>query len=97
MITPFAEIVYQARQRKGISQRELSRRLGISPSYMCDIEAGTRDAPPTSRLRQMAAELDLDFDYLCFVAGRWPDLAGDYPQERIMKAIAAFRAVLDAA
>ena len=96
MITPFADAIYQARQRKDISQRELSRRLGISPSYMCDLEAGNRDAPPTPRLRQMATELNLDFDYLCFLAGRWPDIASDYPQERIMAAIAAFRAALEA-
>lgn len=37
----------QARERKGITLREMARRLGFSAPYISDIELGRRHCPPT--------------------------------------------------
>lgn len=45
-----AVLLQQARRDAGVSLREMARGLGISPSYLCDIEHGRRIAS-TQRIR----------------------------------------------
>jgi transcriptional regulator with XRE-family HTH domain len=43
----------------GLTQAALARALGISPSHMCEIANGTRNAKP-ARLRKIARLLGCD-------------------------------------
>lgn len=46
----FGEYIKSKRIEKGISLREMAAKIGISPSYMSDIEKGRRYAPDKGRL-----------------------------------------------
>jgi len=46
-----------------MSQAELARQIGISPTSMNAIEAGTTD-PRASRIKRIAEVLDVSTDYL---------------------------------
>lgn len=51
------------RESRGLSQRELARRLGLSPSLISQIEKG-QSRPSVSTLYAMVSELDLSLDEL---------------------------------
>ncbi len=101
------EIIREARQRAGLSQRALAARIikedgtPISLPYLNDIERDRRNPPGPALLKQFAAELDLSYEYLLFVAGDFPDdlavLRRDtaaYSPERVEAAFQAFRDTL---
>ena len=52
-----------ARRSRGLSQAELARRLGISPSAMGMYEQGRRE-PSAQTLVTLARELEVSTDYL---------------------------------
>jgi transcriptional regulator with XRE-family HTH domain len=72
------DVVRDARQKKGMSLRQLGERLRkddgstMSPQYLNDIEHGRRNPPDEPILRQLAGVLDLDANTLCALAGREP-------------------------
>jgi len=98
----FGQVIGAARRAAGLSQKELATRIRkedgapISPQYLNDLERDRRNPPAEGMLRQFAEVLALEPEYLCLVAGRFPDdlrrLAGaaDSPQ-RITAAVQAFR------
>ena len=45
MANTFGEYIRLARIEKGVGQRELARQLGVSLSYLNDIEQAKRSAP----------------------------------------------------
>lgn len=51
------EALRSVRQGKGVSARELSERIGMSNSYISQVERGSY-LPPHERVRQIAKELD---------------------------------------
>lgn len=51
------EAVIWARKAKGWTQAALARHLGVSPSLICEIEKGTRNATP-HLLTQIAGALN---------------------------------------
>ncbi|WP_304681503.1 helix-turn-helix domain-containing protein [uncultured Clostridium sp.] len=53
----FGEYIKDKRLEKGISLRELASRVGISPSYMSDIEKGRRNAPNKEKVDKIAEVL----------------------------------------
>lgn len=68
-IPAVGEVIRAARTGRGIGLRELARRAGVAPSYLCDIELGRR--LPTERVvRALAAALAVDGDALLARAGR---------------------------
>lgn len=69
--------VRAARLAKGLSLRELARRLGKAPSYMNDIEYDRR-VPSEAVVRQLCEELDLDVDVMLAIAGRVGEGAEEY-------------------
>jgi transcriptional regulator with XRE-family HTH domain len=101
----FGQVVSGARRAAGMSQKELAARIRkedgapISPQYLNDLERDRRNPPAEAMLRQFAAQLGLDPEYLCFVAGQLPDdlrrvdgaAAGP---ERVVAAFQAFRRTL---
>lgn len=62
------DVIREARTAKG-SQREFAKQLGITPSYMNDIE-NDRRVPAEDVLGDIARLLGLDFDVLMARAGR---------------------------
>lgn len=52
-----------ARSETGITQGELAKRMGVSPSFVGHLERGTRQAS-LETLVNLANELDLSVDYL---------------------------------
>ena len=53
----FGEYIKSKRLEKGISLRELASKVGISPSYMSDIEKGRRNAPNKEKVDKIAEAL----------------------------------------
>lgn len=74
-----ASVVKEAREKLGISQRELSRRTGIDNNTVAKIEKGERKKPNILSLRKLSVVLNLDYRNLMELC--------DYSKEEI-KAIA---------
>ena len=95
----FGETIAGARKDKGVSQRELAMRIvkedgeAISPQYLNDIERDRRNPPGDHLLEQLARELDLEVDYLYFLAGKFPSdmRAGSGNPKQVAAAFKAFR------
>ena len=95
----FGEAITQARKDKKLSQKEVAATTrkeaggAISAQYLNDIEHDRRNPPSEYIVRQLATTLDLEADYLSFLAGRLPadvvELSRD--REDISQAMKAFR------
>ena len=98
----FGEAITQARRDKKLSQKQVAAGtlkedgLAISAQYLNDIEHDRRNPPSEYIVRQLADTLDLDLDYLLFLAGRFPSdvLEMSRDQEGIKTAMRAFRSSL---
>ncbi len=55
-----ADYIYEAREEKGISQRELARRTGIDNTEISRIEKGSRKKPGYKTLKKIVDELNLN-------------------------------------
>lgn len=71
-----ASIVKSAREKLGISQRELSRRTGIDNNTLAKIEKDERKKPNVLSLRKLSIVLKLNFEELLKLA--------DYSEEDII-------------
>ena len=58
-----AELVTEARQRAGLSQRELARRSGVSRTTVVELESGRRDSS-LGTLRSVLAAAGFDLELL---------------------------------
>ena len=98
----FGEAITRARKDKKLSQKQVAAGTlkedgqGISAQYLNDIEHDRRNPPSEYIVRQLADALDLDLDYLLFLAGRFPAdvLEMSRDQEGIKTAMKAFRSSL---
>src|SRR5262245_27419970 len=70
-------VIREARVKTGTSFRDFAKTLTITPSYQSDIENDRRD-PSEEVLRKIADLLDLDFEELMALAGRFGDQAERY-------------------
>lgn len=57
------KLIRKARESKGITQQQLASDIGISRSYVADIEAG-RYIPSSEKLISLAEYLDIDLNLL---------------------------------
>jgi len=57
--------IYKQRLKKGLSQVELARRIGVSHSMISHYEKGDK-SPQIITLEKIAAVLDVDFNYLFY-------------------------------
>lgn len=64
-----ATIIKESRIKKGISQRELSRRSGVDNKTIAKIELGERKKPTTVTLLKISVILDLNIYEVLTVAG----------------------------
>ena len=69
--------VRRGRVASEIGVRALAADLGVSPSYISDIE-NDRRVPSEEVLRALSTRLELDFDELMALAGRFGDDAERY-------------------
>lgn len=60
----FGPTIRLLRQAKGISLREMARRLGVSPAFLSQIEAGRQHKIPKARIVQVAEMLGVSDAYL---------------------------------
>lgn len=68
----FGAALRSIRLAKGIGLRQFARRIGISPTYLSQVERGDTAPPVEDRVTAMARELDQDVDELLALAGRIP-------------------------
>ncbi|MCL5291685.1 MAG: helix-turn-helix domain-containing protein [Actinobacteria bacterium] len=73
MVDSFGDYVERKRKQKGMSLRELAKEVGISASYLSDIEKGRRYAPDKKKLDHIAALIDIEGEEL----DKLYDLAGE--------------------
>jgi transcriptional regulator with XRE-family HTH domain len=71
----FAELLRRWRERAGLSQNALARRMGVNPAYVNRLEHGGRGAGNRDLVERAAAALQLtaaESDALLAAAGHWP-------------------------
>jgi transcriptional regulator with XRE-family HTH domain len=74
MSAPLGEVIERARVAAGLGLRQLSERLGCSPTYLSLIERGrNQGAPSAALLEAMARILHVSADELMWLARRIPD------------------------
>jgi transcriptional regulator with XRE-family HTH domain len=67
------------RTNRGLSQEDLAKKVGLSPSYISLIEKGDRD-PAVSTVEKLATALGVPMSLLTFLAADPADLRG-VPEE----------------
>jgi transcriptional regulator with XRE-family HTH domain len=95
----FGRTIAAERKKRGLSQKDLAARIvkedetPISPQYLNDIERDRRNPPSEDLIAQLAEALDLNADYLFYLAGQIPpeDRDGSRPREAVEAAFVAFR------
>ena len=68
----FGQQLKQFRQRRHLTQLELSRRSGVPQPLISDLEAGKREGVTLEMAWRLARELSVSLDHL---AGTWDDEA----------------------
>lgn len=97
MAQTFGSVIRAARQRKGLTLREVARRLGISAAYLSDMELDRRNPPSGTLRRAMLAMLGVAEDgYLRYLEGRFPEELVDREASPTLvgRALDAFRQVI---
>jgi transcriptional regulator with XRE-family HTH domain len=69
----FGRLLRDKRIGKGFSLRKFAEAVGVSPTYLSQVEQGNCDPPTASRVRRMAELLGENADELTALAGRVPD------------------------
>ena len=97
--TTFGQAISNARKKKALSLKDVAAKVlredgePISPQYLNDIEHDRRSPSSDQLVQQFSEALDLEADWLYFLAGRFPeDIRGKKlsPQE-VTQAMRAFR------
>lgn len=88
------DLIREARVAKGYSLRAFAAQLNITPSYQSDIE-NNRRVPAENILQQTASQLNLDFEALMALAGRFGEQAERY-MRRQPEAVRLFRKISEA-
>jgi len=69
----FGRFVRDRRTAKELSLRKFAELVGVSPTYLSQVEQGNCDPPTAERVRRMADILGENADELTALAGRVPD------------------------
>ncbi len=70
---PFGEVLREMRTAKGISLRKFAEQVGVSPTYLSQVEQNNIDPPTAERVKKMAEILGENTDELIALAGRVPE------------------------
>ena len=69
MSKKFGSFIREKRTILGLGQRALAEKIGLSPSYLNDIEKNKRNAPKLSIIKKISEILEINQDYLMDLAG----------------------------
>jgi transcriptional regulator with XRE-family HTH domain len=78
---PLGETIYHARMAQGLSLRAAAKSLGITASYLSDIE-NERRIPAEEVLERIGLRLNVSVDELMALAGRFGEEADRYLKQR---------------
>lgn len=70
---PFGKALRDLRMSSGISLRSLADQLGVSPTYLSQVEQCNVPSPTADRIQHMAKLLNTNPDPLLALAGRIPE------------------------
>ena len=63
------EVIAEAREKKGLSQRQLAKEANINNSELSKIEAGIRKEPNPKILRKISNIIDVNYNDLMYMIG----------------------------
>ena len=63
------EVIAEAREKKGLSQRQLAKIANINNSELSKIESGIRKEPSPKILRKISNVLDVNYNDLMYMIG----------------------------
>src|SRR5699024_3487330 len=69
----FGETLREMRLAKNVSLRKFAEKVGVSPTYLSQVEQNNADPPTAERVQKMAEILGANADELIALAGRVPD------------------------
>ena len=69
----FGKLLREKRLKKGFSLRKFAELVGVSPTYLSQVEQGNVDPPTAERVRKMADLLGENPDEWIALAGRVPE------------------------
>ena len=72
----FGDTVREARMREKITLRKFAEMVGVSPTYISQIERDEYDPPSVERIEKIAQILKLDVDEMIALAKRTPTSLG---------------------
>ena len=78
----FGQYVRRRRMEHKFTLREFARKVGISPTYMSQVEQDVADPSTAERVRKMAELLNESVDELIAMAGRLPEDLPEIIQNR---------------
>jgi len=85
------DVIRLAREVKGYSQRDLSKKIGVDSGYISQIERGDYEYPPKEEvIQKIALHLGLDEEELTFLAGRFPQRYKDFVKQNSRDVTALF-------
>jgi transcriptional regulator with XRE-family HTH domain len=61
-VTPFGEKVRELRKTRGISQKQMAKKLAISPAYLSALEHGHRGRPSWPLIQQIISFFNIIWD-----------------------------------
>ena len=61
-MTPFAHALRELRRRKGVTQKDLARAIGVSPAYLSALEHGKKGKPSFDLLQRIAGYFNIIWD-----------------------------------
>jgi len=70
---PFGQVLREKRIEKGYSLRKFAQLVGVSPTYLSQVEQSNVDPPTADRVKRMAEILGEDVDEWTALAGRLPE------------------------
>ena len=68
----FGDIIREARMQREITLRKFAEMVGVSPTYLSQIERGEYSPPSVARIEKIAQILKLDIDLIVALAKRTP-------------------------
>jgi len=81
----FGQYIRRRRMEMGFTLREFARKVGVSPTYMSQVEQDVADPPTVERVRKMAELLEENADELIAMAGRLPEDLPEIIQNRALE------------
>jgi transcriptional regulator with XRE-family HTH domain len=69
----FGQVLRERRIEKGLTLRKFADMVGISPTYLSQVEQDNVDPPTAERVKKMAELLDASADEWIALAGRVPE------------------------